>query len=66
METLTSLQLGYHDKLTGLLNIRGYCAPLSRLLGCACEGASVLEKSLHLFSVDETPEGLVQRMLTPR
>ena len=66
METLASLQLGYHDKLIGVLNIRGYCDPLSRLLGHACEGGFVLEKSLHSFSVDETPEGLMQRMLTPR
>ena len=35
-------------------------------LGYACEGGFVLEKSLHSFSVDETAEGLMQRMLTPR
>ena len=66
IERLTSLQLGYHDKLTGVLNIRGYCDPLSRLLRHTCEGVLVFKKNLHLFSVDEAPESLIQRMLTPR
>ncbi len=66
LETLTSLQPGHHDKLTWVLNIRGYCDTLSRLFGYACEGGFVLERSLHSFPVDETAEGLMQRMLTPR
>ena len=66
MEMLTWLQLGYHEKPIGLLNIRGYYDPLLNLLRHTHKEGFISQKSLNLFSVDDTPESLVQRMLTPR
>ena len=66
MEMLTWLQLGYHEKPIGLLNIRGYYDPLLRFLRHTHKEGFISQKSLNLFSVDDTPESLVQRMLTPR
>ncbi len=66
MEMLTWLQLGYHEKPIGLLNIRGYYDPLLNFLRHTHKEGFISQKSLNLFSVDDTPESLVQRMLTPR
>ena len=66
MEMLTWFQLGYHEKPIGLLNIRGYYDPLLRFLRHTHEEGFISQKSLNLFSVDDAPENLVQRMLTPR
>ena len=66
MEMLTWLQLGYHEKPIGLLNIRGYYDPLLNLLRHTHEEGFISQKSLNLFSVDDAPENLIQRMLTPR
>ncbi len=66
MEMITWLQLGYHEKPVGLLNVRGYYDPLLGFLRHTREEGFITQKSLNLFSVDDTPEGLVQRMLTPR
>ena len=63
---ITWLQLGYHEKPVGLLNVRGYYDPLLGFLRHTREEGFITQKSLNLFSVDDTPEGLVQRMLTPR
>ena len=66
MEMLTWFQLGYHEKPIGLLNILGYYDPLLRFLRHTHEEGFISQKSLNLFSVDDAPENLVQRMLTPR
>ena len=66
MEMLTWLQLGYHEKPIGLLNIRGYYDPLLNLLRHTHEEGFISQKSLNLFSVDDAPENLIQRMFTPR
>lgn len=66
MEMLTWLQLGYHDKPVGLLNIRGYYDPLLAFFRHMNEEGFISEKILDSFTVDDTPEGLVRRMLTPR
>ncbi len=66
MEMITWLQLGYHDKPVGLLNIRGYYDPLLVFFRHMNEEGFISEKILGSFSVDDTTEGLVRRMLTPR
>ncbi len=66
MEMLTWLQLGYHDKPVGLLNIRGYYDPLLAFFRHMNEEGFISEKILDSFTVDDAPEGLVQSMLTPR
>ena len=66
MEMLTWLQLGYHDKPVGLLNIRGYYDPLLAFFRHMNEEGFISEKILDSFTVDDTTEGLVRRMLTPR
>ena len=66
MEMITWLQLGYHDKPVGLLNIRGYYDSLMVFLCHMCEEGFVSQKSLNLFSVGDTSEELVQRILSPR
>ena len=66
MEMLTWFQLGYHEKPIGLLNICGYYDPLLNLLRHTHEEGFISQNSLNLFSVDDAPESLVQRMLTPR
>ena len=66
MEMLTWLQLGYHDKPVGLLNIGGYYDPLLAFFRHMNEEGFISEKILHSFTVDDTPEELMRRMLTPR
>ena len=66
MEMLTWLQLGYHDKPVGLLNIRGYYDPLLAFFRHMNEEGFISEKILDSFTVDDTPEELMRRMLTPR
>ena len=66
MEMLTWLQLGYHAKPVGLLNIRGYYDPLLAFFRHMNEEGFISEKILDSFTVDDAPEGLVRRMLTPR
>ena len=66
MEMITWLQLGYHDKPVGLLNIRGYYDSLMVFLCHMCEEGFVSQKSLNLFSIGDTSEELVQRILSPR
>lgn len=66
MEMITWLQLGYHDKPVGLLNVRGYYDPLLVFFRHMNEEGFISEKILGSFSVDDTTEGLVRRMLTPR
>ena len=66
MEMLTWLQLGYHDKPVGLLNIGGYYDPLLAFFRHMNEEGFISEKILDSFTVDDAPEGLVQSMLTPR
>ena len=66
MEMLTWLQLGYHDKPVGLLNIGGYYDPLLAFFRHMNEEGFISEKILNSFTVDDTPEGLMRRMLTPR
>ena len=66
MEMLTWLQLGYHDKPVGLLNIRGYYDPLLAFFRHMNEEGFISQKILDSFTVDDTPEELMRRMLTPR
>ena len=66
MEMITWLQLGYHAKPVGLLNIRGYYEPLLGFLRHMNEEGFISKKSLDLFTVEDAPEDLVLRMLTPR
>ena len=66
MEMITWLQLGYHAKPVGLLNIRGYYDPLLAFFRHMSEEGFIAEKILDSFTVDDAPEGLVRRMLTPR
>ena len=66
MEMITWLQLGYHAKPVGLLNIRGYYDPLLAFFRHMNEEGFISEKILDSFTVDDAPEGLVRRMLTPR
>ncbi len=66
MEMITWLQLGYHDKPVGLLNVRGYYDPLLVFFRHMNEEGFISGKILDSFSVDDAPESLVQRMLTPR
>ena len=66
MEMLTWLQLGYHDKPVGLLNIRGYYDPLLAFFRHMNEEGFISEKILDSFTVDDAPEELMRRMLTPR
>lgn len=66
MEMLTWLQLEYHDKPVGLLNVRGYYDPLLGFFRHMNEEGFISEKILDAFAVDDAPESLVQWMLTPR
>ncbi|MCY3822622.1 MAG: TIGR00730 family Rossman fold protein [Nitrospinae bacterium] len=66
MEMITWLQLGYHAKPVGLLNIRGYYDPLLAFFRHMNEEGFISERILDSFTVDDAPEGLVRRMLTPR
>lgn len=66
MEMITWLQLGYHAKPVGLLNVRGYYDPLLAFFRHMNEEGFIAEKILDSFTVDDAPEGLVRRMLTPR
>lgn len=66
MEMITWLQLGYHDKPVGLLNVRGYYDPLLGFFRHMNEEGFISEKILDAFTVDDAPESLVQGMLTPR
>lgn len=66
MEMLTWLQLGYHDKPVGLLNIRGYYDPLLTFFRHMNEEGFISEKILDSFTVDDAPEELMRRMLTSR
>ena len=65
MEMLTWLQLGYHDKPIGLLNVRGYYDPLLAFFRHMNEEGFISEKIMGSFTVDDAPEELVRRMLTP-
>lgn len=65
MEMLTWLQLGYHDKPIGLLNVRGYYDPLLAFFRHMNEESFISEKIMGSFTVDDAPEELVRRMLTP-
>ena len=66
MEMLTWLQLGYHEKPVGLLNIRGYYDPLLAFFRHMNEEGFISEKILDSFTVDDAPESLVGSMLTPK
>ena len=66
MEMITWLQLGYHDKPVGLLNVRGYYDPLLGFFRHMNEEGFIAEKILDSFMVDDAPESLVRSMLTPR
>lgn len=66
MEMITWLQLGYHAKPVGLLNVRGYYDPLLAFFRHMNDEGFISEKILGSFTVDDAPEELVRRMLTPR
>ncbi len=66
MEMSTLLQLGYHAKPVGLLNICGYYEPLLVFLRHMHKEGFIWRKNMDLFTVEDAPENLVLRMLTPR
>ena len=66
MEMITWLQLGYHAKPVGLLNVRGYYDPLLAFFRHMNDEGFISEKIMGSFTVDDAPEELVRRMLTPR
>ncbi len=61
-ETFTWLQLGYHNKPIGLLNISGYFDPLVQLVDLAISTGFCRDEHRRLFIVDDQPERLLQRL----
>lgn len=61
-EIVTWAQLGIHQKPCGLLNVSGYYDPLMRFLDHAVEEQFISPQSRLLIQVDDTPEGLIQKL----
>ncbi len=66
MEALTWLHLQYHEKPVGLLNVCGYYDPLLAYLRHMNAEGFLSGSVLDALSVEDSPEGLLGRMLTPR
>jgi uncharacterized protein (TIGR00730 family) len=61
-ETITWLQLGYHRKPVGVLNVAGYYDPMIAMLDNALEEGFLTPFVRELLIVDDDLERLLQRM----
>lgn len=61
-ETITWGQIGLHQKPIGVLNVDGYFDFLLKMLERAREEGFIFSEHAALFSVEETPLGLIQAM----
>jgi uncharacterized protein (TIGR00730 family) len=61
-ETLTWLQLGFHRKPVGLLEVNGYFDGLLAWLDRAVDGGMLRSEHRRLLLVDRDPEALLERM----
>jgi len=58
-------QLGLHQKPFGLLNVCGYFDPLMRFLDHAVDQRFVKAEHYAMILIDDTPEGLLDRLQQP-
>lgn len=63
-ETLTWSQIGLHQKPIGLLNIRGYYAPLLDMVAQAQREGFIYDEHLALFNWSSDPQTLLDLLLT--
>ena len=63
-ETMTWLQLGYHAKPVGLLNVKGFYDPLLAFLDRQAEAGFLKHEHRALLLTDNDPAALVQRLKT--
>lgn len=61
LEALTWLQLGYHAKPVGLLNVEGYFDALLAMLDHATRQELIRPAQRAMIVVDESPRGLLER-----
>ncbi|MFO0817612.1 MAG: TIGR00730 family Rossman fold protein [Pirellulales bacterium] len=61
-ETFTWLQLGFHDKPVGILDVDGFYAPLLSFLEKLVEQGFLRRAHLDSLLVDDDPERLLDRM----
>jgi len=61
-ETITWGQIGLHQKPIGLLNVNGYFDFLLKMIAHARQEGFIFPEHTALFSVDDTPLGLLQAM----
>jgi uncharacterized protein (TIGR00730 family) len=61
-EVWTWLQLGYHDKPIGLLNVDGYFDDLLRFMDRSASEGFVTAEQRALLLVDDDPERLLTRL----
>jgi uncharacterized protein (TIGR00730 family) len=64
MEALTWLQLGYHDKPVGLLDINGFFSHLVRFLEHMVEQGFLRQVLLDTLVVEPDPDRLIDRLRT--
>lgn len=63
-EVLMSNQLNLCDKPIGLLNVDGYFSPLLQQIDRMIQDGLLLPHSIRALKVDESPEGLMQKLLS--
>lgn len=61
-ETFTWLQLGFHDKPVGILDVGGFYAPLLQFLGKLVDQGFLKRPHLETLLVDDDPDRLLDRM----
>lgn len=61
-EALTWLQLSFHDKPVGLLNVDGFFDPLLSFIQQMCLSGFLRPEHASLLIVEHTPERLMERM----
>ena len=63
-EALTWAQLRFHSKPCGLLNVQGYFDPLLTFLDRAFEAGFISAENRRLLTVEASPAGLLDALLT--
>lgn len=58
-ETLTWAQTGAHEKPIGLLNVKGYFAPMLSALEHAVEEGFIFQEHLDALAISSTPDSLL-------
>lgn len=65
-EVLTLAQIGFHDKPSGLLNVKGFYDPLVTLLRHTIDASFAAPQHEGLYVVDEAPDALLDKLVAWR